>query len=134
MNGEIHSLLKGIINQRERKMESGENIDDNLLGTLIESNKKTGWSIEDLSEECHTFYLAGSETTSGLLVWTLVMLSKYQEWQTRARDEVVKVFGKKQPTDLDGLNQLKTVRFSPSLINISQSYKQQYNNKHVNER
>lgn len=117
---EIQSLVKGIIKQRETAMGRGEIIhDDDLLGILMESNvreiqeqgnKKMGMSIDDVIEECKLFYFAGSETTSNLLVWTLVMLSQYQEWQARAREEVLQVLGTNQPT-FDGLNQLKTVRF-----------------------
>ncbi|KAK6132571.1 hypothetical protein DH2020_033673 [Rehmannia glutinosa] len=110
---EIHTSLKGIINRRER----GEITNNDLLGILMGSNykeiqehgnKNVGMSIEDIIEECKLFYFAGSETTSNLLVWTMVLLSKYQDWQARAREEVLKVFGKKEP-NVDGLNQLKIV-------------------------
>ncbi|KAK4493042.1 hypothetical protein RD792_018143 [Penstemon davidsonii] len=114
---EIQSLLKGLINQRDREMERGEAINDDLLGILLESNireiqehgnKNMGMSIEDVIEECKLFYFAGSETTSSLLVWTMVMLSIHQDWQTRAREEVLQFFGKDEPT-FDGLNRLKIV-------------------------
>lgn len=115
---EIHSLLKGIINQREKAIERGESFNNDLLGILMESNLKEiqehgnnnmGMSIEDVIEECKLFYFAGSETTSNLLVWTMVLLSKHQDWQASARDEILQVFGRNEPT-FDGLNQLKIVR------------------------
>ncbi|KAL0328381.1 UNVERIFIED_CONTAM: cytochrome [Sesamum calycinum] len=116
---QIESLLRGIINQRGKAMEraDGEIIRNDLLGILTESNvreiqehgnKDVGLSIEDVIEECKLFYFAGKETTANLLVWTMVLLSKYQDWQARAREEVLQVFGKKQP-NFDGLHQLKTV-------------------------
>lgn len=92
---------------------------DDLLGILMESNsrfiqengnEKAGMSIEDVIEECRIFYLAGSDTTSSLLVWTMVLLCKHSEWQTRAREEVHRVFGKSDVPNLEGLNHLKTVR------------------------
>ncbi|KAL0443654.1 UNVERIFIED_CONTAM: cytochrome [Sesamum latifolium] len=116
---EIQSLLTGIINQREKEMERGEAVGDDLLSTLMESNlkeieehggkkKNVGMNIEEVINECKLFYFAGSETTSLLLVWTMVMLSKHQEWQVRAREEVLQVFGKNEPT-FDGLNRLKVL-------------------------
>lgn len=92
---------------------------DDLLGVLMESNSRfgeedgsadpAGLSIDEVIEECKPFYLAGSETTSSLLVWTMVMLCQHPQWQNRAREEVMRVFGDSDPT-FDGLNKLKTVR------------------------
>lgn len=113
-------VLRGIIKKRDKAMERGEGIDDDLLSTLMESNdreigettskkkKNVGMSTEDVIKECRLFYFAGSETTSLLLVWTMVMLSKHQEWQARAREEVLRVFGSNEPT-FDGLSRLKIV-------------------------
>lgn len=117
---EIESLLRGIIGQREKAIEKGEAIGDDLLGTLMESNlkeigeqgnkKNAGMSIIEVIKECKLFYFAGSETTSALMAWTMVMLSKHQDWQSRAREEILKAFGTKEPT-FDGLSRLKTVRY-----------------------
>lgn len=119
---EIRRLLRGIIQQREKAMEREEALamdgGGDLLGTLMESNRREkgqGMSIDDVIKECKLFYFAGSETTSLLLIWTMVMLSHHQEWQSRARHEVLQVFGQRQPS-YDGLNRLKIVRYSlPSI-------------------
>ncbi|KAF8086171.1 hypothetical protein N665_0633s0022 [Sinapis alba] len=105
-------ILRGIVNKRLRAREAGEAPSQDLLGTLLESNlgqgKGNGMSIEDVMEECKLFYFAGQETTSVLLVWTMVMLSQHQDWQARARAEINQVFGDKEP-DTEGLNQLKVM-------------------------
>ncbi|EOA33347.1 hypothetical protein CARUB_v10020157mg [Capsella rubella] len=109
---EIQVILRGIINKRLKGREAGEEPKDDLLGILLESSigqeKGNGLSIEEVIEECKMFYFAGQETTSVLLVWTMVLLSQHQDWQVRAREEVKQVFGDKEP-DKEGLNQLKVM-------------------------
>jgi len=113
---EVEGLLKGIITKRERAMKEGLNNDD-LLGLLLESNAKESqesgsarptMTTEDIIGELKLFYFAGMETTAVLLTWTMVVLSMHPEWQDRAREEVLRVFGKNQP-DSEGIYQLKTV-------------------------
>ncbi|XP_027172746.1 cytochrome P450 CYP72A219-like [Coffea eugenioides] len=114
---DVTDSIREIINSRLNEIRAGEFGDDEFLGLLLQSNsqeidrhgnKDFGMTIEEVIEECRLFYVAGQETTSVLLVWTLILLSVHQEWQTRARDEVLQVFGTRIP-DFDGLNHLKLV-------------------------
>ncbi|XP_047956336.1 cytochrome P450 72A14-like isoform X2 [Salvia hispanica] len=107
---EIRSILTGIINQREKAMERNEAVEGDLLGTLLESSNGEAHSmtVEEVIEECKLFYFAGSDTISVLVIWTMVMLSKHQEWQAKAREEVLQVFRNGHPC-YDGLNRLKIV-------------------------
>lgn len=137
INSQIQNLLTGIINKRKKAMEAGEVAKDDLLGILMDSNFKASqnvgshkqllaMSFQDMIDECKLFYFAGQETTSTLLVWTMILLSKHQDWQTRAREEVLATFGNNQP-DFDGLNHLKTVamiiyevlRLYPAVVSAS---------------
>ena len=120
INAEIERTLKGIITKRENALTAGEASSDDLLGLLLESNmaqrgegssSKAGITTDDVIGECKLFYFAGGETTSVLLTWTMIVLCMHPEWQDRAREEVVQLFGATTP-DYDGLSRLKIVSCS----------------------
>nr|UMX47348.1 cytochrome P450 [Aralia elata] len=112
---EIHFSLKSIINKKMEAIKAGKGSSDDLLGILLESNfnvqhgnKNVGMSAQDVIEECKVFYFAGQETTSVLLVWTMVLLSIHPNWQAQARKEVIQVIGNGK-LDFEDLSQLKIV-------------------------
>ncbi|KAI4994009.1 hypothetical protein ZWY2020_008322 [Hordeum vulgare] len=117
VNNEIESIIRSLIVKRTKAIKEGERTKDDLLSLLLKSNmmhidnngqSDMGMTIEDVIEECKTFFLAGMETTSVLLTWTMIVLSMHPEWQNRAREEVLDLFGKSKP-GYEGLNRLKTV-------------------------
>lgn len=113
IDNELRSILTKIMAKKERTMISSENNDhEDLLSLLLKSTTKTngdlGMSVDEAIEECKSFYFAGQESSSNLLVWTMILLSRYPIWQTRAREDVRQVFGQNKP-NYEGLSRLKVV-------------------------
>ncbi|TMW91786.1 hypothetical protein EJD97_013895 [Solanum chilense] len=81
-----------------------------LLSLLISaSEEEHGFGMEEVINECKTFYFAGKETTSVLLTWTLLLLALHQEWQDKAREEVFRVCNGNNLPSAENLNDFKIV-------------------------
>ena len=91
---------------------------------MLSESQKMGWAgqaghgkqggaqpltMQQLVDECKTFFFAGHETTSTLLTWTFLLLAINPEWQERARNEVLTVCGSAEPPTSESINQLKVV-------------------------
>ena len=90
-----------------------ESFGNDFLGLLLKAhhdvNVNQRITVDDLVDECKTFYIAGQETTNSLLAWTVFLLALHTDWQEEARKEVLQLFGKQTPNP-DGISKLKTVR------------------------
>ncbi|KMS95487.1 hypothetical protein BVRB_007750 [Beta vulgaris subsp. vulgaris] len=131
---EIREIVKNLIGKRKESLKKGKyEYKDDLLGIMLESNEKeieehgSGMTMDDIIEECKLFHLAGEDTTAALLTWTMLLLSQYQDWQTKAREEVFNHFGKDKSPDFESINHLKivamiineTLRFYPPVTSLS---------------
>ncbi|KAK6931355.1 Cytochrome P450 [Dillenia turbinata] len=93
----IQGMILQIVKKREEKVERGEMEDfgSDFLGVLIkahhDADKKKRISLENLIDECKTFYSAGNETTTGLLSWTVLLLAIHEDWQEKARKEMTMI-------------------------------------------
>ncbi|XP_073361723.1 cytochrome P450 CYP72A616-like [Aegilops tauschii subsp. strangulata] len=116
-NRKIECILGTLIEKRMKAMQEGESTKDDLLDLMLHSNMTAtnensqsipGMTIEEVIEECKLFYFAGSKTTSVLLTWTMIVLSMHPEWQYRARNEILGIFGKNKP-EYENFGRLKMV-------------------------
>jgi cytochrome P450 len=86
---------------RERREHEGKGND--LLSQLI---RTPGMSDDLIRDQLLTMLIAGHDTSTALLAWSLYLLGRHPEVLQRAQDEVDRIMGR-QPPDLDGVNQLK---------------------------
>lgn len=108
LNQEIRNSLRKLIEINGRKCEDSKN----LLGLMLSAGKADSefkMGIEEIIDECKTFYFAGKETTANLLTWATLLLALHQEWQDKARNEVLQVCGKYEHPNAENLSSLKIV-------------------------
>jgi unspecific monooxygenase len=89
----VESFVDGIIAARRR---SGRDTDDDLLGIMLSNtHPDSGESLADLNirYQILTFLVAGHETTSGALSFTLYYLARHPEALRRAQEETDAILG-----------------------------------------
>uniref|UniRef100_A0A0E0PUJ3 Cytochrome P450 n=1 Tax=Oryza rufipogon TaxID=4529 RepID=A0A0E0PUJ3_ORYRU len=124
----VRGTLMAIIRERQAaaaKEDSGHGND--LLGLMLEANAtdacgsggEKSMTMDEIVDECKTFFFAGHDTTSHLLTWAMFLLGTHPEWQHRLREEVLRECGGGGDTEAlpngDALNKLKLVKSSTKL-------------------
>ena len=93
------------------------NIQENpkaLLALLMspyknQNDEQERLNVEEITDECKTFYFAGKETTANLLTWIFILLALHQDWQNEAREEVLSTCGDNKLPSAGNLADLKIV-------------------------
>lgn len=108
---EIKKSLVKLIERRRENSERAEKGAKDLLGLMIEASNRnsTNVTVDDIVEECKSFFFAGKQTTSNLLTWTTILLAMHPHWQVRAREEVLKMCGSRDLPTKDHVAKLRTV-------------------------
>jgi PHYB activation tagged suppressor 1 len=86
---------------------------NDLLGLMLEActpehGETSALSMDEIIDECKTFFFAGQDTTSHMLTWASFLLSTHPEWQDKLREEVHRECGDQEPNG-DTLTKLKLV-------------------------
>jgi cytokinin trans-hydroxylase len=117
----ISRSLKEIIQARKYMVNMNKNASNgnDLLGLMLTAisqktqdvkGGKVHFGMQQLMDNCKTFFFAGYETTATLLTWTMMLLASHTTWQERARAEVIDVCGDgDHPFDANMLDKLKMV-------------------------
>ncbi|KAK6138709.1 hypothetical protein DH2020_027549 [Rehmannia glutinosa] len=138
MEKEVRQSFTKMIDQRLKNRQAGEpdaadhDLFDLFLDELYEDKNKLSSRerkriIDEAIAQTKLFYFAGYDTTSNLLVWTMITLAIHQDWQARAREEVFQVLGNNNTLTSDGLSQLKllnmilheVLRLYPPIMELS---------------
>ena len=95
----LDAVIYPIIEHRRRN----GTVHDDLLSRLLAAQDEDGSQMTDLQlrDEVMTFFLAGHETTSLLLSWTLFLLSRHPAMQERLQAEVAAVLDGEPPAFVD---------------------------------
>ncbi|KAI0051240.1 cytochrome-450 hydroxylase [Auriscalpium vulgare] len=96
----IQRVASQLVQEKKAQIQQGEESGKayggkDLLSLLLKSNAATDLpesqriSDEDILHNINTFMFAGSDTTSLAVTWTLLLLAKYPDMQTRLRRELL---------------------------------------------
>ena len=124
----IKEILNSIILSRlEPRSTTGTHVGygNDLLGIMMTSNQKElggsqrnlSMTIDEIMDECKTFFFAVHETTSNLVTWAVFLLALNSEWKDILRKEVISICGTDIP-DADMLTRMKSVCISYHLLDF----------------
>ncbi|KAH9625445.1 hypothetical protein KSS87_023312 [Heliosperma pusillum] len=109
---ETREAIRTLMQRTNTSRENSRNLLNLFMTTKDDDNntkEKCLLSIDEVIEECKTFYFAGKDTTANLLTWALVLLATHHEWQEKARDEVFQVIGVNGLPTSHNINEFKLI-------------------------
>ena len=110
----MNGLVDHLIAERRKAMARGDEVPNDLMSYMLNGvDPKTGEQLSDenIRYQINTFLIAGHETTSGLMSFTLYFLLNHPDVLAKAYEEVDRVLGRdiSQTPTLRQVNQLQYV-------------------------
>nr|TKS03684.1 cytochrome P450 CYP749A22-like [Populus alba] len=108
----VRESIIRMMKKREEEATSGQldGYGNDFFGLLLKAyhdpDNSENISVDDLIDECKTIYVAGQETTTSLLSWTVLLLAICPDWQDKVRKEVLELIGQQNPSP-DSMTKLK---------------------------
>jgi cytochrome P450 len=118
LKSKINTLLHEIIDNRRNsstQTKTGSPYGDDLLGRMLAAASDGGdedvldFNLASVFNNCKLFIFAGQDTVAISILYTMMLLARYPEWQDRARQEVLNVVGNDDNFDTGKLHELKIV-------------------------
>jgi cytochrome P450 len=116
-NKKIDQVIYGVIAERRKHPGEKNNLLDMMMEAQLEESESTAgeprrMTDEQLRNEVITLFLAGHETTSVNLCWTLYLLAQHPQVEAKLRKELDDVLAGRPPTleDLPRLEYTRMVR------------------------
>ncbi len=106
----IEKVVYKFIEKAKERIETTPELKENpsnFLEALLVENKEANFTKEEIYGNVFTILLAGEDTTSNSLSWTLFYLAQHPEAVARVRVEAEAVYKKGIPDDYENVEQLK---------------------------
>ncbi|KAL8145055.1 hypothetical protein AgCh_003319 [Apium graveolens] len=109
LESETREIMRTIIKIHGKTSENSTNFLSMLMSGSKMNEHKEGLEIEEVIDECKTLFYGGQEATANALTWAILLLAQNQEWQNKAREEVLRVCKGNELPAAENLQELKIV-------------------------
>ncbi|XP_068759396.1 cholesterol 24-hydroxylase-like [Montipora capricornis] len=104
----VRGYAQKVIQERQEAISRGDDTPDDILAHILSLAKtEPTLTIEDLVDEFVTFFVAGYETTSNQLSFTLYEILRHSEVEERILQEIETVLGSRQFVEYKDLGNLQ---------------------------